>query len=132
MKKSKKGLTLIEVIVAISVFSIISFALLSSIVLMKRVVNRQEEYAKLEMVCNDMKVYYEKIGAEWAKEYFQGKNNNDIGYLSAQFQIVDNECEAKYKIEFSDNTIVKIYSNVEDKEKVYVENILLSDKKGNN
>ena len=131
MKKSRKGLTIIEVLVAISVLSIVSFALMSSVILMKKVVNRQEEYVKLEMVCNDIKVYYD-FTSEWVKEYFQGKNTNNTGYLSAQFQIVDNECEAKYKIEFSDNTIVKIYSNVEDKEKVYVENILLSDKKGNN
>lgn len=128
MKKSKKGLTLIEVIVAISVFSIISFALLSSIVLMKRVVNRQEEYVKLEMVCNDIKVYYDDFPSEWVKKYFQGKNNNNIGYLNSNFQIVD-EGEEKYKIEFSNDTILSISST---ENKIYVENIPLSNKKGNN
>ena len=132
MKKSRNGLTLIEVLVAISVFSIVLFALISSVILMKKVVNRQEEYAKLEMVCNDIKVYYEKFGAEWDDVYFKGNSEKEIGYLNSKFQVVDNENEAKYIIEFSDNTIVKIYSKVEDKEKVYVENILLSDKKGYN
>ena len=130
MKKSRKGLTLIEVLVAISVFSIISFALLSSIILMKKVVNRQEEYTKLEMVCNDMKVYYEKSTGDWAKEYFQGKNDDDFGYLNSKFQVVDNVSQSKYMIKFSNDTIICISSMTENK--IYVENILLSDKKGNN
>ncbi len=128
MKKSRKGLTLIEVLVAISVFSIISFALLSSIILMKKVVNQQEEYTKLEMVCNDMKVYYEKCGAGWAKEYFQDEKQENIGYFNSNFQIAD-EGEEKYKIEFSNDTILSISST---ENKIYVENIPLSNKKGNN
>ena len=95
---------------------------------MKKVVNRQEEYAKLEMVCNDMKVYYEKFGAEWAKEYFQDEKQENIGYLNSNFQIAD-EGEEKYKIAFSNDTILSI-SSAENK--IYVENIPLSNKKGNN
>ena len=57
MKKTQKGVTLIEVIVAIAVFATISLALFSSVIIMKNVIKRQEEYIKIEMVCYDIKAY---------------------------------------------------------------------------
>lgn len=60
MSKSKKGVTLIEVIVSIAIFSMISLALFSSIISMKKVVIRQEEYVRFEMICYDISAYCEK------------------------------------------------------------------------
>ena len=75
MKKSQKGLTLVEVLVSISVFTIIIFSLFSTLLAMRKVVARQEEYVKIEMVCQDINVYWEKYKGsadyqEWFKKYF--------------------------------------------------------------
>lgn len=89
MKKTRKGLTLVEVIVAIAVFTIISLALFSSYLGMRKVVFRQEEYARLEMVCYDINYYWDKYGDEsndqsndqWYKKYFGPDANKNKGYL---------------------------------------------------
>lgn len=67
MRKSKKGVTLIEVIVSIAIFSMISLALFSSVISMKKIIIRQEEYVRIEMVCYDISAYYEKYKASWPK-----------------------------------------------------------------
>ena len=120
MRKSKKGVTLIEVIVSIAIFSMISLALFSSVISMKKVIIRQEEYVRIEMVCYDISAYYEKYKASWPKEYFNSKNNN-IGYLTSDFIPTTDENIATYKIIFSENEIKCILSM--DGETIYVENI---------
>ena len=74
MKKTQKGLTLVEVLVAITVLSITMFALLSTIVAMRKVVARQEEYVKIKMVCQDIDAYWDKYKTidNWDQRYFQG------------------------------------------------------------
>lgn len=103
MKKSKKGLTLVEVLVAITVLSITMFALLSTIVAMRKVVARQEEYVKIKMVCQDIDAYWDKYGEDWADKYFEGEyeTNNLKGYLTSKFYPVTNYNKNYYKIEFS-------------------------------
>ena len=88
MKKTRKGLTLVEVIVAIAVFTIVSLALFSSYLGMRKVVFRQEEYARLEMVCYDINYYWDKYGDDsddsnepWYKCYFKTDANTNTGYL---------------------------------------------------
>lgn len=82
MKKTRKGLTLVEVIVAIAVFTIVSLALFSSYLGMRKVVFRQEEYARLEMVCYDINYYWDAYGEGWANVYFApstiSNNNNNF------------------------------------------------------
>ena len=89
MKKTRKGLTLIEVLVSIAVFAIISLALVTSIIGIKGVVNRQEEYVRFEMAAYDMNYYWDKYGFYWDDKYFgynvspnlpEG-NNEYKGYL---------------------------------------------------
>ena len=120
MRKSKKGVTLIEVIVSIAIFSMISLALFSSVISMKKIIIRQEEYVRIEMVCYDISAYYEKYKASWPKEYFNSKNNN-IGYLTSDLIPTTDENIATYKIIFSENEIKCILSM--DGETIYVENI---------
>ena len=101
MKTSKKGLTLVEVLVAIAVLTIVIFAVFSSIIAMRNVVSRQEEYVKAKMVCQDIEVYLEKYNDAWYKEYFgeniEIQNKNDIiGYLTSDFVPTDNENEGVY------------------------------------
>ena len=107
LNKKKKGVTLIEIIVAIAVFSVVSFALFSSIIAMKKVIIRQEEYVRIEMVCHDISAYREKYEESWATKYFDG-NVKNIGYLTSNFNPTTDEKEAKYKIIFSKNEIRSI------------------------
>ena len=103
MKRTKKGLTLVEVLVAITVLSITMFALLSTIVAMRKVVARQEEYVKIKMVCQDIEAYWDKYGEDWADQYFEGEYeaNNFKGYLTSKFYPVTNYNKNYYKIVFS-------------------------------
>ena len=124
MKKTQKGVTLVEVIVAIAVFAIISLALFSSVFAMKNVVARQEEYLKLEMVCQDIKANYKKDPNTWYGNYFKGYAVNDgkEGYLDAKFtpSTFDN---AVYLIKITDEGFFSIYSA--DEKTMYVENVKL-------
>lgn len=127
MKKTQKGVTLVEVIVSITVFSIISLALFSSVLAMKSVITRQEEYVKLEMVCYDIKAYYQNNPSDWFDSYFnvQDQGKTDIGYLTSNFEPSIDETEASYIIEFKENNeglTISIYSM--DRNITYVENVV--------
>lgn len=85
MKKTYKGLTLVEVLVSIAVFTIISLAMFSSLLAMTKVVALQEDYARIEMACYDMNAYWDMYGKEWDKEYFRLLDgNSEVGYLKYQ------------------------------------------------
>lgn len=120
MKKTKKGLTLIEVLVSISVFTIIIFALFSSIVAMRKVVSRQEEAVKIKMVCQDMNVYC--VRPNWQKEFFV---NGEEGYfLTSDFMPTGTKPKTQvyYTVTFDDNDTVRIVSS---DDRVLVENFKL-------
>ena len=125
MKKSQKGVTLVEVIVSITIFSIISLALFSSVLAMKSVITRQEEYVKLEMVCYDIKAHYIKNQSEWFKSYFNVEDKPDVGYLTSNFEPTIDETDASYIIEFQENNeelTISIYSR--DRNITYIENVV--------
>lgn len=84
MKKTHKGLTLVEVLVSIAVFTIISLVMFSSFLAMRKVVYLQEEYTRLEMACHDINAYWDMYGDEWDKKYFQRENSSKEGYLKYQ------------------------------------------------
>lgn len=128
MKKVKKGITLVEVIVAIAVFAVVSFALFSSVISMKQVVVTQEEYVKLEMICYDIDAYYQKYEEKWYIEYFEESGYRNIGYLTLEFKPTLNKNEGSYKIMFTENEILSISSI--DGETIYVENVSLPIKEG--
>ena len=124
MKRSQKGVTLVEIIVAIAVFSIISLALFSSVFAMKNVVARQEEYVKLEMVCYDISAYYDYV------------EDGEIIYLTSDFKRTNSDKEASYKISIKvieDKKLLTI-TNI-DENITFVENVQLpitNDKGGEN
>ncbi len=84
MKKTQKGLTLVEVLVSIAVFTIISLVMFSSLLAMTKVVALQEDYARIEMACRDMNAYWDMYGEDWDIKYFQLDSNSDVGYLKYQ------------------------------------------------
>lgn len=81
--KKKKGTTLVEVLVAIAVFSIISVAMFSSLLIIRRSVARQEEYLHFEMICSDIAFYGDEYKRGWDVEYFSlpfSQNEGQIYY----------------------------------------------------
>lgn len=104
MKKARKGLTLVEIIVAIAVFSIVSIAFFTSYVSMNKVVARQEEYTRFEMICYDINYYWDMYGTDWDKEYFTTKPNNNVAYFDKDFKPQIDDDQAVYKITFTCDT----------------------------
>ena len=134
MKKTQKGLTLVEVLVAITVLSITMFALLSTIVAMRKVVARQEEYVKIKMVCQDIDAYWDKYGLGegenkgWASCYFNDETQNssgDTGYLTSKFVPVGENNTSNYKIVYhiNDSQELVINSITSPDKKILVENL---------
>ena len=117
MKKTQKGLTLVEVLVSIAVFTIISLVMFSSLLAMTKVVALQEDYARIEMACRDMNSYWDMYGEDWDIKYFQLDSNSDVGYLKYQDgQLVptnDDNSDFKVIYEYTDDNkliIKSIYS----------------------
>ena len=124
IRKKQKGVTLIDTIVAIAVFSIISLALFSSVVAMQKVVTRQEEYVKLEMLCHDISEYSERYPNDWYEIYFgEEAESSQLAYLTNDFKPTNEEEDARYIIEFSSDIIKSIRSK--DGENTFVENVKL-------
>ena len=133
MKKARKGLTLVEIIVAIAVFSIVSIAFFTSYVSMNKVVARQEEYTRFEMICYDINYYWDMYDEGWDDAYFlpSGAQETPSGsqiftaYFDKDFEPQSGDDNAVYKITYScdtELTIIKIEKIGNDK-KVIVENV---------
>ncbi len=124
MKKTHKGLTLIEVLVSITVFAIISLALVTSIIGIKGIVNRQEEYVRFEMAAYDMNYYWDKYGEAWADNYFGYTVVNNKAYLEFKNGEVvpTSDAKAPYWVTFSyqDN---KLFISIDSAERSYVSNL---------
>ena len=90
MKKTHKGLTLIEVLVSIAVFAIISLALVSSYIGIKGVVTRQNEYVRFEMVAYDINYYWDAYSENWEEKYFGVKlTANNVGDTKGYLEFSD-------------------------------------------
>ena len=72
-----------EVLVAIAVFSIISVAMFSSLLVLRKTSARQEEYLRFDMICSDIAFYGDEYGRGWDKEYFSlpaSQNEGEVYY----------------------------------------------------
>ena len=125
MKKTYKGLTLVEVLVSIAVFTIISLAMFSSLLAMTKVVALQEDYARIEMVCYDINAYWDMYGNNWDDRYFNrdtDTTDSTEGYLKYQesglFVGVSEKTDYKvtYKYKNGHLLITSIYSFSKDRE----------------
>ena len=107
MHRKQKGTTLVEVLVSITVFAIISVAMFSSLLAMRKVVARQEEYLRFDMICRDIDFYYDEYGKDWAKEYFkeyfpEGMIEENTVYYYKNFQpMTDYADDAIYVLQYS-------------------------------
>lgn len=84
MKTKRRGTTLVEVLVSIAVFSIISIGMLTSFLGMRKIVARQEEALRFSMICRDIAFYGDVHQREWDVAYFGARpldNNGDGVYV---------------------------------------------------
>lgn len=138
MNKTRKGITLVEVIVSIAVFTIISLALFTSFLGMRKVVAKQEEYVRLEMVCYDIKYYWEQYGTEnkWDEKYFgDGIKSDDgigTGYLKYENgKFIPTNQRTNYHVTYTmDNKILTISIYNTTNKRMYVENVVWTRKGG--
>lgn len=69
--RTRRGSTLVEVLVALAVFSLSVVTVLGVYLSAARGVAKQREYLFFEGVCLDIDYYYDRFGASaWAEEYF--------------------------------------------------------------
>lgn len=136
MKNTRKGLTLVEIIVAIAVFSIVSVAFFTSYVSMNKVVARQEEYVRFEMICYDINYYWDMYGKDgetsWDEMYFGPDITDNKGIYTAFFnkdfepQSDNNDKKAVYQITYTysgNQLIIQKIVKITEKNKVIVENV---------
>ena len=139
MNKTRKGVTLVEVLVSIAVFAIISVAMISCLLSLSLTVTKQEEYVRFDMILSDMKFYLEKQEDDWENEYF-GSNHSkeDNGkttvYFTEDFKPTSNDKDKFYvmKYEYNDNDItnINIYVDTSQREIISGANIKNIKKEG--
>ena len=99
--KKKQGTTLVEVLVAIAVFSIISVAMFSSLLVMRKTALRQEEYLRFDMICTDIAFYGDEYGREWDKEYFSLPSSQNEGQIYFDHSFNPSPDESVYCLSYS-------------------------------
>lgn len=92
----KKGFTLVEVLVSITIFLITFLAIASSITLAVNKVKKYEEYQYIENVCLDIDKIYDKEGYEGLVKYysFNGLTDNKSSgkfYLDKNYKFMTEE-----------------------------------------
>lgn len=135
MKKTKKGLTLVEVLVSVAVFAVIMLALTSTYIGMRNLSRRQEQYVRLEMVCYDINYYWDAYGEDWATKYLA---SNEVGegvkkdgedyhiFLNTEFKPASGTSNYTYKviccINKNDELIIKSVET-SAKDRVYIKDL---------
>ncbi len=98
----KKGSTLVEVLVAISVFAIISVSLFTSFARMTKIVARQEALMNFDIICRDIAAYGDEYGKGWDMKYFGYTEHHasDREYYDENFNHIG-DTEGKYLLEYT-------------------------------
>jgi hypothetical protein len=99
---------------------------------MRKVVDKQEEYVRLEMVCYDIKYYWEQYGTEnnWDKKYFgDGIKSSDEKEGTAYLKYEDGkfapDAKGHYRVTYTmdgNELTISIY-NIANK-RVYVKDVV--------
>ena len=76
MKKMQKGSTLVEVLVAMTVFLIICGAIFTSVHGIAKIISRQEEALRIDYLFSDIESFYNSDESTWVDDY--------LVYLGAQ------------------------------------------------
>ncbi len=120
----KKGLTLVEVMVATAIFTM-TFAVCITLSLSSvKQEKRQRDYMAFESICYDINFYCNTYKSKWAKEYF-GDTEKTSHFYDLTYKIVNNRDEANYELVYSYNENHELIVNVKDikNNKVIIENL---------
>ena len=120
----KKGLTLVEVMVATAIFTM-TFAVCITLSLSSvKQEKRQRDYMTFESVCYDINFYCNTYKKEWATKYF-GDTVVTPHYYDITYKIVNNRDEANYELVYTYNKNNELIVNVNDikNNKVIIENL---------
>ena len=101
MNSRKKGSTLLEVLVSITIFSIVFVGLFSSLLVMRQGTRKQEEFTRFETICRDIAFYVGKYKESWDNEYELFTKDDGIIYYSNSFSQVSSEEEATYTLSYT-------------------------------
>lgn len=113
----KKGLTLVEVLVSITVF-IISFA--TCITVYFTVVKheqKQEEYLAFENICLEIDKYSDTYKSNWNVEYFGNENNvqyynEKYFHLTGDFKVDDIKYQLTFEYVENDNQVFELIIDI--------------------
>ena len=81
----KKGETLVEVLVALAVFTVTCAAVFACLAGIRRVAHRQEESVRFEMICRDIGYFESRAALE--DHYFAGKSVENNGKRTVSYWI---------------------------------------------
>lgn len=111
----KKGLTLVEVMVATAIFTM-TFAVCITLSLSSvKQEKRQRDYMTFESICYDINYYCNAYKSEWANKYFGDDiNAPKAHYYDITYKLVSNKDEANYELVYSYNDSKELIVNVND------------------
>ncbi len=111
----KKGLTLVEVMVATAIFTM-TFAVCITLSLSSvKQEKRQRDYMTFESICYDINYYCNAYKSEWANKYFGDDiNAPKAHYYDITYKLVSNRDEANYELVYSYNDSNELIVNVND------------------
>lgn len=111
----KKGLTLVEVMVATAIFTM-TFAVCITLSLSSvKQEKRQRDYMTFESICYDINYYCNAYKSEWANKYFGDDINAPKShYYDITYKLVSNRDEANYELVYSYNDSNELIVNVND------------------
>lgn len=111
----KKGLTLVEVMVATAIFTM-TFAVCITLSLSSvKQEKRQRDYMTFESICYDINYYCNAYKIEWANKYFGDDiNAPKAHYYDIAYKLVSNRDEANYELVYTYNDSNELIVNVND------------------
>lgn len=126
MRKTHKGTTLVEVLVSIAVFAILSVAVISCLLGMTKIVSRQEEYVRFEMILSDMEFYFNHSDINSYFQYETEQSDKCTVYFTDRFVEVTNDSNRIYALTYridGSNLIVENIKHISGR--VILENITI-------
>ena len=116
MKKMQKGSTLVEVLVAMTVFLIICGAIFTSVHGIAKIISRQEEALRIDYLFSDIECFYNPDESTWVDDYlvYLGAQTGASSiYLDSNLTYDKDANGGLYILEFSDDSVTLYRGNTE-------------------
>lgn len=113
----RKGFTLVEVLVSLSIFVLTFGGILTSYLLSLKGAEKLEEYQYFENICLDINALYDEKGFSEVQSYLQVNSNEGNVYYDADYKLV--EKEDKYTLYFIYNDEKKLTVSIHNNLKNY-------------